>query len=68
MLVQVHLSEQLMALTVEDDGKGFDVNALQQSPGIGWSNIKNRIEFLKGRLDVQSDKDSGTSVWIEVKV
>jgi signal transduction histidine kinase len=68
VLVQVHLSEQLMALTVEDDGKGFDVNALQQSPGIGWSNIKNRIEFLKGRLDVQSDKDSGTSVWIEVKV
>lgn len=70
ILVQTHLSrsEQLLMVTVEDDGKGFDTKILQQSEGIGWSNIRNRIEFLKGKIDVDSAPDKGTSVLIEVNV
>ena len=33
---------------------------------MGWSNIQNRVEFLKGRIDVDSEKDKGTSVLIEI--
>ena len=36
--------------------------------GIGWTNIQSRVEFLKGRLDVKSEKDKGTSVYIEVTI
>ena len=57
-----------MAITVEDDGTGFDTAILKQSRGIGWSNIQNRVEFLKGTLDVQSEKEKGTSVHIELNV
>ncbi len=53
-------------LTVEDNGKGFDPRILDQSKGIGWSNIQNRVEFLKGKLDVRSSSDMGTSVLIEL--
>lgn len=67
ILVQAHTSEQdgLLSVTVEDDGKGFDPKTIGQTGGIGWSNILNRIEFLKGKLDVQSAPGKGTSVLIE---
>lgn len=64
-IVQVTRSENLLAITVEDDGKGFDPGILKQEKGIGWINIKNRVDFLKGKLDVNSEIGRGTSVHIE---
>ncbi len=70
VLVQVHVSEQekLLAITVEDDGKGFDTTTLNKTEGIGWKSIKNRVEFLKGTLDVQSTPGKGTSTMIEINI
>ena len=70
VLVQLHQADQekLLAITVEDDGNGFDVNLLTQSGGMGWHNIKNRVEFLKGRIDLQSGPGKGTSVMIEINI
>lgn len=65
-IVQLILSEQGIALTVEDNGKGFDTTILQHTKGIGWSNIQSRVDFLKGRLDVKSSAEKGTSVLIEI--
>ncbi|MFT3822545.1 MAG: sensor histidine kinase [Chitinophagaceae bacterium] len=67
-IVQVDKAEEAITLTVEDDGKGFDALVLTQSKGIGWSNIQSRIDFLRGKLDVQSAPGKGTSVLIEFKV
>ncbi|WP_199139307.1 tetratricopeptide repeat-containing sensor histidine kinase [Pedobacter sp. ASV12] len=70
VLVQLHLSEQerLLAITVEDDGNGFDTATLNEATGMGWQNIQNRVEFLKGKLDVQSAANKGTSVMIEIAI
>lgn len=70
LLVQVHASgqEKLLTLTVEDNGKGFDTSVLKHSLGMGWSNIKNRVEFLKGKIDINSAPDKGTSVLIEINL
>lgn len=65
-IVQVTQSDDLLSLTVEDDGIGFDPVILQRIKGIGWSNIQNRVDLLKGTLDVQSGKGKGTSVHIEL--
>ncbi len=68
VLVQVHAAQQenLLVVTVEDDGKGFDTALLKQQGGIGWSNIQNRVDFLQGKLDLQSEPGKGTSVLIEI--
>ncbi len=70
VLVQAHISaqEKLLTLTVEDDGKGLDTAQLKQSSGMGWSNIQHRVEFLKGKIDINSDKGKGTSVLIEITI
>ncbi len=67
-IVQVTNSNGQLSITVEDDGKGFDTSILNKSKGIGWSNIQNRIEFLKGKLDVQSLEEKGTSIHIELNM
>lgn len=64
-IVQVSNNKGEIILTVEDDGKGFDNSAFNQSKGIGWNNIQSRVNFLKGKLDVRSEEGKGTSVLIE---
>jgi signal transduction histidine kinase len=70
VLVQLHQSrqEKLLAITVEDDGDGFDTNLLKHAGGMGWLNIQNRVEFLKGKIDLQSAPGKGTSVMIEINI
>jgi signal transduction histidine kinase len=65
VIVQVAKSHGQLAVTVEDDGKGFDTTMLSQSKGIGWTNIQHRVDFLKGKVDINSQSGKGTSVYIE---
>jgi two-component system, NarL family, sensor kinase len=67
-IVQVTRSNDQISVTVEDNGKGFDTSILNQSKGIGWTNIQNRVDFLKGKLDVQASPGNGTSVLIEFTI
>lgn len=67
-LVQLSKADSQVSVTVEDDGKGFDTALLSGTRGIGWSSIQNRVEFLKGKLDVHSQPGKGTSVLIELTV
>lgn len=67
-IVQLSVRENQLTVTVEDDGRGFDPNILRQARGIGWSNIHNRVDFLKGKLDIDSQPGQGTSVHIELNL
>jgi len=67
-IVQVSKTNNNVSITVEDDGKGFDQSQLEQAAGIGWNNIKHRVDLLKGKLDVNSQPGQGTSVLIEFLV
>jgi signal transduction histidine kinase len=67
-IVQLEFQNNQLDITVEDDGKGFDVNSLNIVKGIGWSNIKNRAEYLKAKLNVNSQEGKGTSVHMMLDV
>ena len=67
-IVQLSKREEQLTVAVEDDGKGFDASQLNQANGIGWSNIRNRVEFLKGKLDIDTKPGKGTSVLIELNL
>ncbi len=64
-IVQVSKTDKQLSVTVEDDGKGFDTTLLNRSKGIGWINIQNRVDFLKGKLDINSQPGKGVSIHIE---
>ncbi|MFN1218990.1 ATP-binding protein [Chryseobacterium kwangjuense] len=68
IMLQCSQNQDVFYITVEDDGKGFDVSILDKSPGIGFTNIKNRVEYLKGNMDIVSTQGEGTTVNIELNV
>jgi PAS domain S-box len=58
--------EDLIYLVIKDNGKGFSVTKLK--PGIGLSNITNRIKLLRGHFHVRAPKDIGTTIEIHFPV
>jgi signal transduction histidine kinase len=67
-IVEINKEGQKIVITVDDDGKGFDQAALQNGNGIGWANITNRLNYLKARVDIQTEAGKGTSVNIDFDV
>jgi two-component system, NarL family, sensor kinase len=67
-IVQLNKTNNILSITVEDNGRGFDTGILKTARGIGWVNIRNRIDFLKGTLDITSREGEGTSVQIEMNI
>ncbi len=65
-IVQVSKKNGAFSITVEDDGKGFNPVILQGTKGIGWTSIQSRVDYLKGKWDVQTGPGKGTSVHIEI--
>ncbi|HKI29834.1 MAG TPA: GAF domain-containing sensor histidine kinase [Actinomycetota bacterium] len=49
-----------IVLEIDDDGRGFDVGAT--NPGMGLRNLRDRVETLGGKLEIQSTPGEGTTV------
>ncbi len=64
LLVQVNFFEQLIEITVEDDGNGFDTGG--STTGTGLRNIEDRIQAMSGHMELLSDLTRGTTVYIEI--
>ena len=50
---------------VVDDGRGFDSNSVYE--GNGLHNMKARALEIKARLEINSEKDKGTSILIKLR-
>ena len=66
ILVQCSQSENEFYITVEDNGKGIQQAEMHKLKSLGLKNLQNRVNFLKGNMEVQSAKDQGTSINIEL--
>lgn len=67
-IVQLMYEMDRLSVTVEDDGKGFEKDLLTFTSGMGWPNIKSRIDYLKGKFDFITQPGEGTSVHIHLPV
>ena len=65
-VVQLVKRTDALSITVEDNGKGFDIKILNDSTGIGYLNLQNRVSYLEGTLDIQTAIGNGTFVSIEI--
>ena len=66
VLVQLTTSVNKVLITVEDDGKGFNIEDIEKAAGIGYTNLKHRVAYLNGKIDINSKPNEGTSVNIEL--
>ena len=66
IIVQLNINTHKLSITVEDDGNGFDINKIANSKGAGMDNIKYRVQYFNGTLDIVTAPGNGTSVNIEL--
>jgi two-component system, NarL family, sensor kinase len=65
--IQLISHDEEIAITIEDNGKGFNIATLENSNGNGWKNIKSRVNLIKATIDVDSKVDvNGTTLIINV--
>jgi len=62
--VQLIKHEDYLSLIVEDDGIGFEKE--EKPTGIGLNNIQSRIVLLNGTLHIDSKKNRGTLIDIQI--
>lgn len=60
--VNLDLSEEQIRVIVDDNGKGFDPDTLQESKSLGLKLIRERVEMLGGAFEVESSAGKGTRV------
>ena len=64
-LLQVRREGNRLNVVVEDNGKGFDSNLDSNNIGAGLTNVRSRVDYLKGQLAIHAKQGKGTLVNIE---
>ncbi len=74
VLVSVTFGESGIGMTIEDDGKGFDMqNVLEpakkgERKGLGLLGMEERIGLLDGTLTIRSEPGKGTRIDVHVPI
>ncbi len=55
-------------VTVEDNGRGFDVDTLEEREGMGLKIIRDRVGMLGGDFDASSSPGDGTRIRFSVPI
>jgi len=66
-LVQISQHDTILSITVEDNGTGIKENH-EEYDGMGLQVIQSRIKDLNGQFTINSNKEKGTSVYIEIDI
>lgn len=65
--VQVDLGTDLIRVSVDDNGKGFDAETLKESSNLGLKLIRERAEMLGGNFEIDSVSGSGARISFTVQ-
>ncbi|MBO9729459.1 MAG: tetratricopeptide repeat protein [Chitinophaga sp.] len=66
-LVQITQHEELLTITVEDNGIGFE-NVARMNNGMGLKNLESRTAALNGHLTLTATPGCGTTVYMEFNI
>ena len=64
--IQVDIGEKSIRLSLDDNGKGFDTDALEKESNLGLKLIKDRAEMLGGKFDVDTAPGKGARVTLTI--
>jgi signal transduction histidine kinase len=71
VVLTIEKMENMVCLTIKDDGKGFDISSNQKTgerPGWGQLIMQERAQAIGGGFHVDSVPGKGTRILVEVKV
>lgn len=68
ILISLSHSNDLLSITIDDDGDGFDENKTNKNSSMGLFFMKERISFVNGRIFINSIKNKGTRITINIAI
>ncbi|WP_456314559.1 ATP-binding protein [Pseudomonas shirazensis] len=72
IIVQLSHSNTLLSVIVDDNGKGFDINAVDKKrnseSGMGMLFMKERIQYINGRVFFKSIPGEGTRITFNIPI
>ena len=60
--LQIDASDTEVRVSIEDNGRGFDVDTMGEKGGMGLKVIRDRVEMLGGKMDLHSVIGQGTHI------
>jgi signal transduction histidine kinase len=69
--VRLYERDHLVVLEIEDDGVGFDQNAVEAGTkrnSLGMTNLRDRADLAKGTLHIQSQVGRGTKITVLIPI
>jgi signal transduction histidine kinase len=70
--VQAVPKDQMITLTITDNGKGFDPDSINKSysnrGSFGMVNMRERADMLDGILTIDSQKGQGTTIRVRIPI
>ena len=64
--VNMSIGEANLTLTIRDNGKGFEPEALGEAEGLGMTNMRERANLVGGSFDVHARLGEGTRICFTV--
>ena len=64
--IQVDMGDTVIRLSLDDNGKGFDTDALGKESNLGLKLIKERAEMLGGKFEIDSAPGKGARVSLSI--
>jgi len=64
--IQLDMGDALIRLSIDDNGKGFDTDALQKDANLGIKLIKERAEMVGGTFEIDSAPGKGARVSLSI--
>lgn len=71
ILISISHSDQVLSIVIDDDGVGFDADKLlieKSESGMGMFFMKERINYINGRIFINSSKNNGTRITININL
>lgn len=69
ILVTLSAGKDLLSITIDDDGNGFDPDELRESSdggGLGLTSMEERVADLGGRIFLRSHNETGTRITVNI--
>lgn len=64
-LVLIRQREEVL-FQIRDDGKGFNLREIRSGSGHGMNNMRERVNLLKGSIEIDSHENKGTQITINI--
>lgn len=64
--VSLSIDQDIIFLTIKDEGIGFDPTEVRRKPGLGLSSMRERVLFVQGSFSVETGAGQGTTIQVQI--